>query len=291
MNPLSAFIVVLITFTIISACSKTPRDPPSTVVPDPSPPVASTRLPTLVPATSSVPLIQTQYTERQIQHWNRDITKTGLLSLPEITTWGIKKRPNRIEVGVACESNRDEIRQRVPRILSGSEIPPEVIQIIVHPRVRFPEDPELFQCAPLEVVDPLTGKSSPGFGGLFFIQDRRSIDVYMLEPNEEKAEELALEVLGRETLERYPNVRVIQGQYTWEQLVEWWYRIIDDPTIIQGASFSPGAFHADPYRNRLVVEVRRERNPDVETDVRDFLDRIGVPRGAVVFLGHDEPLR
>ena len=102
-----------------------------------------------------------------------------------------------------------------PELLSGSDIPPEAIRIVVSPRVRFGEDPESFECAPPEVIDPATGISSPGFGGLFINRDGpRNINVYMLEPDQEKAEALALEVVGREILERYLNVRAIQGQYT-----------------------------------------------------------------------------
>ena len=198
---------------------------------------------------------------------------------------------NRIEVGIDCEANRDSVNQRLPSMLSGSGIPIKAIKVTVYPRAFFPEYPDDFECPAPEVVDPVTGISSPGFGGSFIDFDTDTTNVYMLEPSQKKAEELALAVVGRDLLKEYPDVRPFRGQCTWEQLVEWWYRIIDDPTNIQGASFGPGGFHADPYRNRLVVEIRREENPDVDTDVGDFLERIGVPREAVVYLGHDEPLR
>ena len=194
---------------------------------------------------------------------------------------------NRIEVGIDCEANRDSVNHRLPILLSGSGIPTKAIKVTVYPREFFPEYPDDFECAAPEVVDPVTGISSPGFGGLFIDFDTDATNVYILEPSQGKAEELALVIIGDDVLKKYPDVRAIQGQYTWEQLVEWWYRIIDDPTKIQGASFGPGGFHADPSGNRLVVEVRHERNPDVEMDIEDFLKRIGVPREAVVFLGHD----
>lgn len=236
--------------------------------------------------------IQALYTHRQLMAWYRSqLHRSELYSLPEVTMAAVSIHLNRIEVGIDCEASRDSVNQRLPSLLSGSGIPTKAIQITVHPREFFPENPNDFECASPEVVDPATGISSPGFGGLFIDFDTRTTNVYMLEPSQEKAEELALAIMGGDLLKEYPDVRAIQGQYTWEQIVEWWYRIVDDPTNIQGASFGPGGFHAEPSRNRLVVEVRRERNPDVETDVGDFLDRIGVPREAVVFLGYDEPLR
>lgn len=174
---------------------------------------------------------------------------------------------NRIEVGIDCEANRDSVNHRLPILLSGSGIPTKAIKVTVYPREFFPEYPDDFECAAPEVVDPVTGISSPGFGGLFIDFDTDATNVYILEPSQGKAEELALVIIGDDVLKKYP--------------------VIDDPTKIQGASFGPGGFHADPSGNRLVVEVRHERNPDVEMDIEDFLKRIGVPREAVVFLGHD----
>ena len=196
----------------------------------------------------------------------------------------VSSRLNRIEAGIDCEANRDSVKRRLPDLLSGSHIPSEAINVTVRPRGFFPEYPDDFECAPREVIAPATGMSSPGFGGLFIDFDALATNVYMLDPSHEKAEELALAIMGGDELKEYPDVRAIQGQYTWEQLVEWWHRIVDDPNRnIQGVSFGPGSFIAESSLNRLTVEIDREENPDVETDIEDFLNQIGVPREAVVF--------
>lgn len=236
--------------------------------------------------------VQANYTFRHLQRWYDQIRGSGIGAIPEMTISDVNERINHIEHGIECERNRDRLERQIRDILSRENVPQDAVKVTVSPRDFFPEYPDDFECASPETVDPATGISSPGFGGLFVDFDARATNVYMLDPSQEKAEELALAIIGGDDLKEYPDVHAIQGQYTWEQLVEWWYRIIDDsnPNIL-GASFGPGSFHADPSRNRLVVEVNRERNADVETDVGDFLNQIGVPREAVVFLGHDEPLR
>ena len=103
---------------------------------------------------------------------------------------------NRIEVGIDCEANRDSVNQRLPSLLSGSGIPTRAIKVTVYPREFFPEYPDDFECASPEIFDPVTRISSPGFGGLFIDFDTDTTSVYMLEPSQKKAEELALAVVG-----------------------------------------------------------------------------------------------
>ena len=230
--------------------------------------------------------VQAKYTFRQLQRWYDQLRDSGIWDISELTMSDVDEGINRIEYGIDCERNRDRLERQIRDILSRENVPQDAVKVTVSSRAFFPEYPDDFECALAEVVDPVTGISSPGFGGLFIDFDTRTTNVYLLEPSQEKAEELALAIIGGDDLKGFPNVRTIQGRYTWEQLVEWWYRIVDESNPnIQGASFGPGGFHADPFRNRLVVEVNRERNADVETDVGDFLDRIGVPVKQPFFWG------
>ena len=201
MNKIFIYIAVFTVVSVTLACGETPQGPSPPIAPVDSPSVIPTPLRTPTQEPEPTPSTQTSYTEQQIRGWKTKLSGTDLLSIPEWTSVTTKKRPNRIEVGIDCESNRESVSQRVSELISGSDIPPGAIRIVVSPRVHFTNDPESFECAPLEVIDPATGISSPGFGGLFINRHGpRKINVYMLEPDQEKAEELALEVVGRENL-------------------------------------------------------------------------------------------
>ncbi|MCY4652310.1 MAG: hypothetical protein OXC95_04010 [Dehalococcoidia bacterium] len=200
----------------------------------------------------------------------------------------VSTRLNRIEVGIDCEANRDSVNQRLPSLLSGSHIPIEAIKVTVYQRGILGGGPDEFECAPPEVIDPVTGQSSPGFGGLFIDFDSDTINVYMLEPSQEKAEELALEIIGEDALKEYPDVRALHGQYTWEQLLEWYDEWCDSIGTLPG-SLPDGVVLADsPYpessMNRLSVRINQDWNPETEATIEDWLKHLGIPRAAVVLL-------
>ena len=57
--------------------------------------------------------VQAQYTYQQLQKWNRNLYKTQLATLSELTVSGVDTGSNRIEVGINCEANRESINQRL----------------------------------------------------------------------------------------------------------------------------------------------------------------------------------
>lgn len=228
--------------------------------------------------------VQANYTFRQLQRWYDQLRNSGIWDISELTTSDVNERTNRVEYGIDCERNRDKVEKQIRDILSRENVPQDAVEVTVEPSVMS----SLFECAPPEVADPVTGLSSPGFGGLFFDRESRAVTVYMLEPSQQKAEELALEVVGRDTLERYPTVRAVQGQYTWEQLQGWHDKVNEGWSPLDHiAHHLPGGgslhLYIDESKNRLGVELGSERTPEVETAAWDFLDRFGVPREAVVF--------
>ena len=108
----------------------------------------------------------------------------------------------------------------------------------------------------------------------------------MLEPSQQGAEGLALAVAGRDILEhrhRGPSeIRSVQGQYIWKQLLEWCETITGSGFAIQGVY--PYDVWPDPTRNRLRIETDRERNQNVEAEIEELLKQLGVPREAVVLV-------
>ena len=69
------------------------------------------------------------------------------------------------------------------------------------------------------MIDPVTGFSEPGFGGLYV--EHEVATVYLLEPSQELGESLVHDELGDAGFDELTEVRVLKGEYTWEQLLHW----------------------------------------------------------------------
>ena len=228
--------------------------------------------------------LQANYTFRQLQRFYDRLRDSGVWDIPELTMSDVDEGINQVEYGIDCEHNRDRVQQQIHDLLSRENIPIDAVRVTVQGQARFPESPARFECAPPEVVDPVTGVSSPGFGGLF--RSSGALNVYMLEPSQQGAEDLALAVAGRDVLEdrhRGPSeIRAVQGQYIWKQLLEWYETITGSGFAIQGVY--PYDVWPDPTRNRLRIETDRERSRNVESEVEELLKQLGVPREAVVLV-------
>ena len=225
--------------------------------------------------------LQANYTLRQLERFYDQVFSAGIWSIPEVTMTGVNEGTNNLQYGIDCEHNRDRVRQEIHDLLSRENIPLDAVRVKVQGRVQF-GGPNKYECAPPEVIDPSTGVSSPGFGGLVWEQGATgswTLNVHMMEPSQQKAEDLALQVVGRESLERVSRVHAIQGKYTWEQLLEWYRLIQSDGLDIAGADLIPD-FMED--RNRLIIAIHRDRNSEVEAEVVNALKRLGVPTEAVL---------
>ena len=187
-------------------------------------------------------------------------------------------RLNRIEIGINCEGNIDSVRRELQRRLTVLGVPLDAVAYTRRPGPTEPWMPAEFECIPPEVVDPATGFSTPGFGGLYF--DSGIAYVYLLEPSQEKAEELVLKQIGSESFERIQEVQALEGLYTWEQLSEWFILIRDDIWKIPGAN----NVTVSALKNRLTIEVRKEDEDNAKREIEAVLSRSGVPYEAVVLL-------
>ena len=156
-----------------------------------------------------VPL-QAQYALPQLRKWYEQMGQdTDIYSLPELTLTDLDEGKNLIEIGVACESDRDRVREELQKHITPLGIPLEAITITVRRRALPLITPSVFECIPPETVDPVTGLSTPGFGGLYL--DSGIAYVYLLEPSQAVAEELVLNQVGRESFERLHEVRALKG--------------------------------------------------------------------------------
>ena len=223
--------------------------------------------------------LQAQFTLQQLRKWyDKEIHEAGPFDLEDVTMTNFSMRLNRIEIGINCEANIDSVRRELQRHLTVLGVPLDAVAYTRRPRPTEPWMPAEFECIPPEVVDPATGFSTPGFGGLYF--DSGIAYVYMLEPSQEKAEELVLKQIGSESFERIQEVQALEGLYTWKQLSEWFILIRDDIWKIPGTD----VVTVSARKNRLTIEVRIEHEDNAKREIEAVLSRSGVPYEAVVLL-------
>ena len=225
--------------------------------------------------------VKANYTLRQLERFYDQLRDSGIWDIPELTTSDVDEGKNKLEYGINCEHNRDRVQQQIHDLLSRENIPADAVLVTVWGELQM-WGPTEYECAPPEAIDPTTGVSSPGFGGMFWERGASgswTLNVYMMEPSQQRAEDLALQVAGRERVERVAQVRAVQANYTWEQLLAWYRLIRSNGLDISGADLIPDFMEE---KNRLIVEIDPDRNPGVEAEVEDLLDLLGIPLEAVV---------
>ena len=228
--------------------------------------------------------VKVKYAKSQLDSWFRIISEDiGAWEIPELTSMGVSIGEDHVAVGVACgaalERVEGSIRERMPL-----DIPQDAVIFEVSGREVFlvkPAPQYTYECLPEEVLDPVTGLSSPGFGGMYIEDD--TINVLLLQPSQRRAEELALAYYGSKIVEETGDVHAVRGQYTWEQLQGWWR------LVRQRRGEVPGAFpcNVDPKRNRITIEVRRTANMKVVEEVEKWLFELRVPKEAVILLDEE----
>ena len=219
--------------------------------------------------------VKARFTMRQLEEYYQALTNARPLSLPEVTMTDLDESKNRIEVGINCESSRDRVRLELQKRLNSLKVPIDAFVFEVRCRAFPLSEPPRFECIPSETIDPITGLSIPGFGGLSV--ESGIAKVYLLEPSQETATELVLEQFGRKSFQSLQGIRALKGLYTWTQLTEWYGAIRDD----LGQFPAVGIVAPDPSRNRVSIEVRSQYDPNTERRIQEVLSRHGVPYEAV----------
>ena len=107
--------------------------------------------------------IQGRYTYYQLYKWHtKQLSDSGVWSVPEVTTSGVDVATSSIVIGIECEHNRERVERELREVLVHTNvIPVDAVTFEVAGRPQFGEVPE-FGCAPREMIDPATGESSPG---------------------------------------------------------------------------------------------------------------------------------
>ena len=119
------------------------------------------------------------------------------------------------------------------------------------------------------------GEVVPGFGGLFLdASDNSIVYVYMLDASQQEAAEQAARIIL--DYERIAEVRVLQGDYSWGQLLGW-YREAQRVLWPIDHVFSSDI---DEMRNRIAFRVGTSY---AAQQAREALAKTSVPNQAVVF--------
>ena len=227
--------------------------------------------------------LKARYTIEQLVEYYKAVGDI-VWSFPDVNLTDLDEGQNLIEVGVDCESSIDRVGLALQNQLPSLGVPIEAVVVGVRERPRY--RPGGFECILTETIDPITGLSTPGFGGLYFQDD--IVSVYLLEPSQEVAEQLVIEELGRKEFRGLQGVRAVQGTYTWAQLMEWYESVRVDIYKDSAA----GMVTVDPGKNRLTIWAPQEYVDDAERKIiKAVLSRHGVPCEAVVLLLEDGTTR
>ena len=254
----------------------------------PTPTPAAHPTPDTRPPSTSIP--QHSYSAEQLEEWYALALKP---SLPWI--WGYQVRHDEGFVGLStsCENKVENSLQA----LADLGIPSDAIRIEVIKRPRhsiLPPPPPIFECIPPEVVDPVTGVSEPGFGGLY--AEYEVATIYLLEPLQEIGESLIHDELGDARFEELSEVRVLKGEYTWDQLLKWHQSIqthrsesIKDGTV----DINWGWVLLNPRNNRITINVLPPKGAWTEDSwfvgrIEEASLTLGIPREAVIFVNEWE---
>ena len=190
-----------------------------------------------------------------------------------------KRDENRIHLQLSCKGARRIVEPVIRNRMASLLIPQEALVVGPLLVAYTYYEPPSFPCVPPERKDPDTGKSQPGFGGMYLEDDRYY--VYLLEPSDEKAMELLAAQWGRDILDK--EVVALQGQYTWTELLLWYQSIESILRRIDGVVSSPleGGVIVDPKWNRIIVKTTSPLTPEAAAKLQEELDRQNVPREAV----------
>ena len=258
----------------------------ATPTPTPRPTTMPIPTPDTWPLPTSTP--RHTYSRQQLDEWYALEP-----SLPWL--WGSHVRHDEGFIGlyISCENKVEATLQAFESL----EVPSDAIRIEVIKRPRhsiLPGPPPIFECVPPEVVDPVTGISEPGFGGLY--TEYEIATIYLLEPSREMGESLVHDELGDAGFDELSEVRVLKGEYTWDQLLKWHrsIRAHRSESIKDGTDgINWGWVLLNPRNNRITINVLPPKGAWTEDSlfvrrIEEALTRLGVPREAVIFVNEWE---
>ena len=117
-------------------------------------------------------------------------------------------------------------------------------------------------------------RAVPGFGGLF-LDDSGFPTIYLTDPAQRGAAQLALAPIAREHGFATAELRVRRGQFTYAQLAGWFGQASRDALAERGVVYAD----LDEASNRVTIGVE---NAEAGVRARALLERLGVPADAVL---------
>ena len=168
---------------------------------------------------------------------------------------------------VAVECEKDV--QKVDESLHELGIPPDVVSVGQGYGAGSGRG-----CIPPAVFDLVPAISAPGFGGYYLEGDIAYI--YLLDPSQEIGENIVIDELGRYWSDE-TEVRVLQAQYTWKQLREW-YHLIWRAEWREHANIR--SVDLNPEDNRVTLVGLRDDDLDLNGIARGLAD-LGIPLNAI----------
>ena len=146
------------------------------------------------------------------------------------------------------------------------------------PRQRQPQPPVIPKSP--QTLDDLfaaVARQVPEFGGLFLSSDDQTLQVYLTDTSKEKVEAVKKAIVGDfgTTVMPKGGIRVLQGQYVFLQLKEWYDRMLGPIFSTGGVTFAD----IDEAKNRLRIGIDKR---EVTTRVIEQLGKLRIPREAVV---------
>ena len=177
---------------------------------------------------------ETPFSISQLQEWREDIRFDSVNWEPLVEeyrpAWGyspvtgdsIDENHRSIKLWINCEENLPGVKKAIQERLPVLGIPAKAVEFRVVERERLDIQGfnALVECEPLNQL---------GFGGYYLdIGDESVVYVYLLQPSQEAAEEMALFQLGPVPWNEKRTVLPLQGQYTYLQLEDWYQRLYED---------------------------------------------------------------
>ena len=234
--------------------------------------IASSRAVANIPATEPPPSHSREgrYTIEQLERW----IEVARDAVPGLLMTMVLPEENQFWVGVKCQKDIE----KTPRILREHGIPADAYSVL-HWETGPEFEPPRFDCISPEFVDPTTGVSAAGFGGLY-VEDGIAY-IYLLEPSQEQGERLVRYELGNYRFNKLREVRVLQAQYTWVELREW-YSLIGD--YIHRSDPRHYYMKLEPRDHRITVKIYDDDYDNIKAMAENESSRLGIPREAVIFV-------
>lgn len=141
---------------------------------------------------------------------------------------------------------------------------------------------------------PVPTRVNPNYGGHYFSSsDPDKLIIFMKEPSQQSAEELALQLVGPDRFNELTEVQALPGMFPLRLRRIWHDQLWEDaPNIkdiliryrVTGPEYGMFEFQNTSHHDRIIARVNRQENMELFIRVvRNRMVLLGIPQGAVEF--------